>query len=1128
MHVLLDLRGLVLLSYHSGSDMDARRNAEGETFNTASHGFQNFLKFFMDPILEHYKPHQIIAVIDGSNDRRKFLYDGYKAKRKAKEKDPILVEETDALEEGVKQFLLSLGCTLVRNASTEADDMIAYLVKTLDGPKVIYTVDGDLSQLADERERVFVLLNGNPVEDSYKGVPSSLVPLWKSIVGDASDEYPGIKGMGQAAWEKLVEEFGMDGMVQLQYAVENADFSVIETALAEADNKQLRKLYEERSTWGNMYRLAQLHPEWCYGAFQSKIVTPTWVRRVPSSERMDKALEVMKSPFVKEKYERWLPTRWVIDAENFNPETDLAEFAGLVATSPCISFDFETDDCLKHPAYQTARANYVDVLSQRLTGMSMTFGDNLQYTFYLPINHKDAKNLPAEVVLDFLGAIPANVPIVAHNANFELTVLAVQLQAYPDLVHDTLVMASYVDENEEGGLKKLSKTYLNYDQLDYQTVTQGRAMSELTVDEVVIYGQDDAIVTAHLWILFKDILQSEGTWKFVLENEFDVAYPLMDAFIEGVNVDWDKLTFLEEADGVEFDKMRAELIEILSTHCTEFNEAGFKVLMQEVYEFKKRVWTKIDGKTEEEIKDRLAQLEVDLRAAAKFNPPSPDPKYTENPLSNHSLSKVSQSLGFPAIRSADPKKLKAWVDSIQKQIDENGFVMEGRAAEFLVKLQMAIPNFKGEEEDSQRQELAAFCVEILSHDPTTYVGDELNVDSAPQMIQLLYGKMGLPILIRGNYDEDSQRAKVEMEPPPSTDTIALQTLLAELEEGSWQKRVLTLITDLRHILTRRELYYTPWPLWKSPVDGRMHPQIKNCGTITRRPSGNSPNLLQVSKVKDGGKVRTCILPRNPNEVVVSIDFSQQELMLLAADSKDPNLLACYQGANKKDVHTLTASGLAKEEYEPFLAKVKKKDPVAKKIRDKIAKVVNFLTSYGGTAAGLSRKAIIPRKQAEEFLERFFRTYPEVKKYQQAMIAFAERHGYVKDCFGNRKHCWLILAKDRAVKGAIERQAINYPIQGGAASVLKKVLRDVRQQGVFQKTGGVLIAPVYDELAASIPKDKVWEYLEMVLPIMEIVIPNSDLRLVADVSLGRSWGEQIELGPRPAKKDVDDAIQQASK
>lgn len=1125
MHVLLDLRGLVLLSYHSGEDMDARKNAAGEKFNTASHGFQNFLKFFVDPILLHYKPHQIIAVLDGSNDRRKFMYEGYKARRSKRERDPIEIEETDALMEGVKQFLLSIGATLVRNASTEADDLIAYLAQGFDGPKVVYTVDADLTQLSDTANGVFVMCNGNMIEDAYKDIPASLIPLWKSIVGDSSDEYPGIKGLGDKAWVSLVENFGWDGMVQLQYAVEHEDYSVLETALAEEDNKTLRKIYEARNDWRTMYLIAKLHPEWCYGNFQGKIVVPQWVKRVPSEERLDKTLLDMKSPQVKDQYTRWLPTRWVIDADNFKHEEDILDFVSMVSVSPCVSFDFETYDILKHAPYQQARAGYVDVLSQRLTGMSMTFGENLQYTFYLPINHKDAKNLPPETVLAFLAAIPENIPIVAHNAGFELTVLAKQLEAYPDFVHDTRLMASYVDENEPDHLKGLSKLYLNYDQINYETVTKGRSMDELTVEEVTQYGQDDAIVTAHLWVLFRDILMTEGTWKFVLENEFDTTYPLMDAFVEGVEIDWEKLAELEDADSTEFNKLRAELIHILTEHCSTPNEKGLKVLMEEVYEFKKRVWEKLDGLTGEKLETKLAELKKKLEAEVAFTPPGPDPKYIENPQGLHAISKAAQALGFPAIRTLDPNKLQAWIHSIEEQTEKSGYTLESKQIEFLTRLSMYVP-VSNRDDEGISGPLVELVLDVLSKDPESFVGDELNVDSAPQMINLLYGKMGLPILIRGNFDETSQRAKVGMDPSPSTDTIAIQTLMAELAEDSWQRRVLTIIFDLRQILTRRELYYTPWPLWKSPDDGRIHPQIKNCGTVTRRPSGNSPNLLQVSKTKDGGKVRSCVLPRTPTEVIVSIDFSQQELMILAADSKDPNLLACYQGENKKDVHTQTGAGLAGEEYEPFKAKVKAKEPIASRIRNKIAKVVNFLTSYGGTAAGLSRKAIIPYAQAEKFLDKFFRTYPLVKKYQEATIAFAERHGFVKDCFGNRKHCWLITAKDRAVKGATERQAINYPIQGGAASILKKVLKDARRQGVFTKTGSVMIAPVYDELAASVPKDQVWTFLEMLLPIMEIEIPGSDLRLVADVSLGRSWGEQIELGPRPTKDAVDKALAQA--
>jgi DNA polymerase I-like protein with 3'-5' exonuclease and polymerase domains len=407
------------------------------------------------------------------------------------------------------------------------------------------------------------------------------------------------------------------------------------------------------------------------------------------------------------------------------------------------------------------------------------------------------------------------------------------------------------------------------------------------------------------------------------------------------------------------------------------------------------------------------------------------------------------------------------------------------------------------------------------------------------MAQLFYGKLGLPIKVRNILKEgdESARSQFDLEGAPSTNEIAIRTWLAELDKEDWKYKVLDGILTMKGVRQRRSLYYKPYRLWKSPQDGRIHPQFKNCGTVTRRPSGTSPNILQVSKTKDDGRMRSTFLPQNDDELVVSIDFVQQELVILAALSQDVNLLSCYVGDERKDVHSMTACAimnmLAKKDRKPeidyarYIELYESGDKEAFNIRKKYAKTTNFLIVYGGSADGLSRKTIVPRAMAEQFVDGFHKTYPAVEKYQEKVIRFARKHGYVNTVFGNRKHCDGIFDKNDGIASSWERQAVNYTIQGLAADIAKIVAREYYMRQIEQRFGATIYAIIYDEVVASVPKANIAAYVEEMADIMEMeIVPG--VRLRTSVSIGKNFGDQVEIGERPTAEAVNEAIYELEK
>lgn len=1138
---ILDLRGLAIRAYKSAHPEDSILNEKGERVPTAASGVKCFINRYLSPILERFSPIDIIGVLEGPNGnaRRRTLLTEYKNRPEDDAADKVQKAQKDECFNLIQKLLLALGCTLVKTPYAEADDTIAYLCKRLKGSKTVHTVDNDLLQL--HAHDVALIVDGN-YKVEYKGmnfeegVDPSMVILYKSIVGDTTDGYPGVRGMGEKAWAELVEIYGYDGLSQLQDCVRTGNYEPIVDSLKSFPEKTLRKLYEGREQWRNSYLLAVLHPEWCETTFAQKYVRPQWAKRVPTRERLEKVLVPLGLESYISRFKRYMVSKQGIDSKT---NVSWERMYSIMGRSPLVAFDYESYDSLKHPDYQKARDGYVDVLNQKITGVSFAFGDNLQYCFYLPVRHRDTNNWPVEKVLEILQAIDTDnqsAEIVAHNGMFEGCLTQTNLNyKFNRPLLDTRVMCSYVDENEPDGLKHCSKSYLNYDQTSYNDVVKpGEDMRDISLEEVLDYGCDDSICTAHLAVLFRLVMECEQTWDFYVENEPYFDAEMLKSFIRGVNIDFEELERQIQDDTASRTKLMKELRSILEKNCKEVNQQGFETLWADIQAYEKTLLTEkalAAGETpdQEAIDEKLEKSRQACYNACKYNPLTPMQASSAKAL----FSTVSKHLGFPGIRSTKDDWMSKFAKGIREQAESQGYEFSSLQNTFLSLM-----------EASNALDLYDFCSSVVENDEDLWEGDELNIGSPKQMGQLFYGKLGLPILLRNidkNKVKPNKRTCWDLEQSPSTDILAIESWMAELGEADWRFRVLEIVKALRAIKTKFGLYYKPYPLLKSPIDGRLHPSMKNCGTVTRRPSCSTPNLLQLSK-KDEAKFRRVVVSDSfkadyedlksgavEEHVIVSIDFVQQELVVLAGLSDDANLRACYQGDNRKDVHSLTGTsivnldrnkaGLKSLTYAEFEKLRKDKSSKEFRVRSKSAKTTNFLMVYGGSEAGLSRKATVPRETASQWVEAFFSTYPKVKTYQERMIELVRRHGFIKTCFGNRRHLPAAFDSNKAIASAAERQGINSPIQGGCADLLKKVFRQLVLRKVTDRLGAYIIAPVYDEIIASVPISKVFNWCEELSDIMEVQLPGLNIGLETSVSVGINAGDQIELGTRPNAETV---------
>lgn len=1187
--VILDARAVMHHCFNMGKDPEGILGEDNELYNSAEYAFRNFLNRYMDAVFKLVAPRQVLIAMDAGIEYRRGIHPDYKKKREEKKtvRDPVQIEQSAKFYRSMQNFWAATGCTVARVPGVEADDLIAFFCERLPGKKMVYTTDGDLTALITPEHNTMIQLKLEPMmADHYvfsggpaKGLPVgeiNLVTVGKSMLGDVSDQYGGIRGFGPAKWEELVADFGYDGIQELENCVKTRDYSALKEALEACPNsKPLQLLAGDTDNWELQYELAMLQPKLCEGTIKRKIIKIEWFRRVPDLARLTKVLTDMNciGDYL-ERYEDLCVQMWLLDSANIE-SGDLDEALEAFAESPSVAFDYETQDAHYETFAKASRGgNFVDIMTSKLAGASFCFGNNHQYCFYLPVHHKDSHNLEPKVIKQLLEKFPYNdTKLVAHNNAFEGGVTALNLNLELPEVHDTSIMASYVDENMSAGLKSLSKEELNYTQTTYADVVGDKlGMFEVTAEETLKYGCDDSIVTAHLYDFYRLRMMLEGSWDFYAENEPFAQKPLTEAYLNGAEIDWERLSEIEAVDLETIKVKTAYLREQLEEHCLTGNEAGalayiaadaMNIQTLARVSAKKAADKQVDsGKLEAEdvltwvenkVTEDLDKFRAKARAGSIYEPHSEEIVMPEFKPTVTAFNKVIEALGITVpLESVAKSRISEWAASVEdydfddKEATENKVLNKDQQA-FLEALVEAAPALKKREGDFY-ENLVKLCAPHLGEGKVVASGTQLNLGSPQQVQHLLYCMLGLPVRLRAMPQVGSGRQKHNLEGSPGTDDLTIATALAEdVPETDWRHPILLAIKDVKEASTRCSLYHNTYPLWKHPDDGRMHPQIRNCGTVTRRPSGTSPNILQVSKHQIDGAMRGVYIPHKERfdfntgkfvsyeepRVVIAIDFSQQELRILASESGDEVMQSAYIGADRKDIHSLTGSGIAKMDY-PKYAKIlaDEDNPQHKEmhaIRKKPAKQTNFLIAYMGTAFTLSTKLIIPYDAADEMMESTFSLYPGIRAWQEEMGKFSRVHGYAQTAYGNRRHLnGRIFASEDKVRRRMERQAANSVIQGTAADILKIVLAQADKTRLFKETNSILLAPVYDEITASVPVSQAVEYVNRLTAIMELTPPGHAVPMEADVSIGPDWQMLKEIGVRPSADAIVNACEIAIK
>lgn len=1167
--VILDIKGLLIHSYHRGTDPDAKFDANDKLINSAGFGLRGFFESYLSPILQEYAPLNIVAVWDGGNDYRTSLFANYKAKRRAEEKNEAQEAQLGELYKLAKALLAYIGAHNVTVKGVEADDVIAALCERIpEVPKTVHTVDRDLLQLSNEHTLVTFR---DTVPTDFEGYPFELVRVYKSMVGDSSDGYGGVPQVGEKAFAHLVEKYGVDGVQQLEMCVKTGDFTMLEQAVAATGDSVLKKLNENRGVWKLMYNLASLHPWLIHRATAKEIIRPEWYVRMADRDKVSEVLERAKAVRFMPLFDPFLPRFTLVDAGNV--DAAIRHYRSELPNTPFAPFDYETFDSLGHdwkPALpDTAKGNYVDVLSQVLTGGSFSYGNNLQHTVYVSVGHKDTANAPKSSLVEFLlAAEAAELDFVAHNVRFEEQVTKQELGFQLEGPVCTQMLATYVDEKEFQGLKDQSALWFRYDQEHYADLLakfDAKDMRDLTGEQVLHYGCDDSLVAGRLLVLQWLILHLENQWDFAYNEDRYTCHPFNRSFETGVNVDYGRMQGLADADAATIDENMAYIRQALLEHCTHVNDAG-------AHELKKADGDNIlkmkmaDGLNRAQAQAKVEEAFETWRQASVYRPFAEVFTPAEFMPTAKGFTAVAKRVGITVeLEKTTAAALTEWLILARNEMET---WTDPRARELFALFGECGRDF-AKRTGAAFEELKAFIEKEIIHEDgkRTTEGDELNFNSPKQMQELFYCKLQLPVRLRTFPQKGSGRDKLGLEGNPGTsDEVVMAALAEDCPEGDWRRPVLQKLQDVKEAMTRFSLYYKKYPFWQHPRDGVIHPSTRNNGTETHRPAGGAPNLLAVSK----GPLRSIFIPRFKKHVIVSLDFSGQELRLTGSEAKDPVLIQAYTGlpnyidedgmsrAQFADIHSITGCTFAakvleaemgkavldqlvwdetgKLDYDLFLNLLDRGDSVYErfevigdklqktvvKIR-KMAKTVNFLIIYGGSAFTLAMKLGVPETFAQKIMDGVFKGYARLGPWQDEVEQRAKEWGFVTTAFGTRKHVPVeILSRDRSAQSRAARQTVNFTIQASAADILKVALTRAHHTRLFEETKAVMIAPVYDELTNSVPLDNVFEFCERAQDCMNITPPGHPIPMLAEVSIGRNWHEAAsnELHDRPSQRKIE--------
>ena len=354
-------------------------------------------------------------------------------------------------------------------------------------------------------------------------------------------------------------------------------------------------------------------------------------------------------------------------------------------------------------------------------------------------------------------------------------------------------------------------------------------------------------------------------------------------------------------------------------------------------------------------------------------------------------------------------------------------------------------------------------------------GETFNIASPKQLGEILFDKMKL------------------VDKPKKTKTGQYSTAEDVLSYLAKDHKIIRDILEFRGLSKLKSTYVDALPEQVEPSTNRVHTDYMQTVAATGRLASNNPNLQNIPiRTERGRQVRKAFIPRDKEYVLLAADYSQIELRIIAALSEEDTMIQAFK--NGEDIHASTASKV-------FNVPI---NEVTREQRSN-AKTVNFGIIYGVSAFGLSNQTDLNRTEAKDLIEAYYKTYPKLRKYMSGQVDFARENEYVQTVLGRRRYLKDINSRNAVVRGAAERNAVNAPIQGSAADIIKIAMIKIHQKLEAGNFKSKMLLQVHDELVFDAYKPELDQLKTLIKTEMENAYPLA-VPLDVDMGIGENWLE----------------------
>ena len=943
--VLVDGSSYLYRAFHAFPPLT---NKQGEPTG-AMYGVLNMLK----SLIAQVEPSHIAVVFDAKGKTfRDELFEQYKSHR------PPMPDELRSQIQPLHAMIKALGIPLLSIEGVEADDVIGTLaVQASQAGKhvLISTGDKDMAQLVNDHIMLIntmnnTLLDREGVIEKY-GIPPELIIDYLALLGDSSDNIPGVKGVGEKTAIALLQGIGsmqaiyanLDKVAELSFRgaktfapkleaeKETADLSYLLATIK--TDVALDVTYDQLVTQPQQRdQLVELFGRYEFKRWLNEVmndanpVTQTSAEKIPNNYQATQAVsaEQKSAPFAKAEIDRT-----AYDCVN-SPEL-FTKWLAKLQMAQLLAVDTETDN--------------LDAMQANLVGIS--FGLENGEACYIPLAHKGKITQPTQV--DLFGESEAELDEVEALLPNQLNKADCLAQLKPILENPNI--------RKIGQNIKYDLTIFARNGIELQGVAFDTMLQSYTLDSTGRHNMDDLAerYLGHQTIPFEELA---GKGKH-------------------------QLTF----DQIELDK------------ATEYAGEDAEITMK----LHQLLWSELQ-KTPELVK-LFEQIEMPLVSV---------------------LSRVERNGVL-----IDPAKLLAHSVEIEQRLKE---------------------------------------LETLVHQEA---GEVFNLASTKQLQEILFNKLGLPIL------------KKTPKGAPSTN----EEVLEELAQMGHQVPVL--LMEHRGLSKLKSTYTDKLPQMINAQTGRVHTSYHQAVTATGRLSSSDPNLQNIPiRNEQGRRIRQAFIARD-GYVILAADYSQIELRIMAHLANDANMIKAF--AEGKDIHRSTAAEIFGVPLEAVTSEQRRS-----------AKAINFGLIYGMSEFGLANQLGISRTDAKKYMELYFQRYPAVQQFMLDIREKAAEKGYVETLFGRRLYLPEINSSNQMRRKAAERVAINAPMQGTAADIIKVAMIGI-DQAVRNCEDIAMIMQVHDELVFEVKTDRVEHYTQLIKAEMEKAI-ELKVPLIAEVGVGSNWDE----------------------